>query len=181
MLDVAPEAPGAPAAPLAPTVAAGITGLGAALPRRIVADDEVARRIGVEPGWIERRTGIRERRRLGPDESVRELAAAAGREALAGAGLDAAELDLVLVATCSADDLIPGAAPLVAHALGASAAALDVNGACAGFLHALDLAASAIGAGRAEHVLVVGAEGLSRLLDHADRRTAGLFGDGARR
>lgn len=160
-------------------VAAGVTGLGAALPGRVVSNGEVARRIGVEPAWIERRTGIRERRRLEAGERLSDLAAAAAREALAGADVAAEDLDLVLVATFTADELAPGAAPLVAHALGTRAAAVDVNGACVGFLNALDLAASAIGAGRAERVLVVGADAVSRVVDRDDRRTAGLFGDGA--
>jgi len=179
MLDSAPAAPGPLAISAGPAVAAGVTGIGAALPRRVVSNGEVARRIGVEPAWIERRTGIRERRRLAPGERLSELAAAAAREALDAAGVDAGTLDLVVVATFTADELTPGAAPLVAHALGTHAAAVDVNGACVGFLNAVDLAASAIGAGRAEHVLVVGADAVSRVLDRDDRRTAGLFGDGA--
>ena len=161
------------------TVAVGISGLGTALPPHVVASADLEARLGLDPSWIERRTGIRERRHLQPGERLSDLAAAAGRAALADADLAADDLDLVLVATFTADDVTPGAAPLVAHALGTRAAAVDVNAACVGFLHALDLAASAIGAGRAQHVLVVGAEAVSRVLDHDDRRTAGLFGDGA--
>jgi 3-oxoacyl-[acyl-carrier-protein] synthase-3 len=175
------EAPQAAAAALTPgpTVAAGIAGLGSALPARVVTNAELEAHLGLASSWIERRTGIRERRHLRPDEPLSDLAAAAAREALADAGLDAGELDLVLVATFTGDNLTPGTAPLVAHALGARAAALDVNAACVGFLHAIDLGAAAIGAGRAQHVLVIGAEAVSRFLDHDDRRTAGLFGDGA--
>ena len=160
-------------------VAAGIAGLGTALPPRIVANAEVAARLGVEPEWIERRTGIRSRRRLEAGERLSDLAAAAAAAALADAGLGASDRDLVLVATFTADEHTPGCAPRVAAALGSCAPALDVNGACTGFLHATDLAAGAIGAQRARHALVIGADALSRYLDPDDRRTAGLFGDGA--
>ena len=163
-----------------PGRSAGIIGLGSALPEGIVSSDAVARRIGVPEGWIERRTGIHERRHAGAADRVWRLAAAAGSEALARAGMDAEALDLVLVATLSPDDITPNAAPLVAHALGATkAGAIDVGAACTGFISALELGAACIEAGRAEAVLVVGAEIMSRFLDHGDRSTAGLFGDGA--
>jgi 3-oxoacyl-[acyl-carrier-protein] synthase III len=163
----------------APRRTAGIAGLGAALPAHAVPNADVAARLGVDASWIERRTGIRSRRRLGPDERLSDLAAEAGRAALDDAGLAASAIDLVLVATCSADELLPGTAPLVAHELGVRAGALDLNGACTGFVAGLGLAAAAVEAGRAERVLLVGAEALSRLTDPNDRRTAGLFGDGA--
>ena len=158
---------------------AGIAGLGMALPATVVPNAEVAPRIGVDGAWIEKRTGIRSRRELAAGERLSDLAAAAGRAALADAGVEATDLDLVLVATLAADEITPGAAPLVAHALGTTAAAIDVNAACVGFLSALDLACSRIEAGRAEQVLVIGAEGLRRFTDADDRRTAGVFGDGA--
>ena len=173
-----PELPQVGTAP-AGTVMAGVSGIGAALPRHVVGNGEVAARIGVDAAWIERRTGIHERRRLAPGERLTDLAAAAAHEALEDAGLTASDLDLALVATFTSDDPMPGTAPLVTHALGSNAAAVDVNGACAGFLHALDLAAAVIGAGRAAHVLVVGADAVSRVVDRDDRRTAALFGDGA--
>lgn len=156
---------------------AGIAGLGAALPERRVGNDEIAPAMGVDATWIERRTGIRSRRRGG---TVLELATRAGAEALAAAAVPARSVDLVLVATLAADDLTPNAAPQVAHALGATrAGAVDVGAACTGFLSALSLGTAAIEARRAEHVLVIGAEVLSRFTDPDDRRTAGLFGDGA--
>jgi 3-oxoacyl-[acyl-carrier-protein] synthase-3 len=159
---------------------AGIIGLGSALPAAIVDSDAVAQRIGVPPGWIERRTGIHRRRRAGSGDRVWRLGAAAGSEALSAAGLEAEALDLVLVATLSPDDITPNTAPLVAHALGAThAGAIDVGAACTGFVSALELGAACIESGRAETVLVVGAEIMSRFLDHGDRSTAGLFGDGA--
>jgi 3-oxoacyl-[acyl-carrier-protein] synthase-3 len=137
-------------------------------------------RLGVPEDWIVSRTGIRSRRVLGPEERLSDLAARAGSAALARAGLDAAELDLVLVATSSADELTPNAAPLIAHVLGAErAGAFDVGAACTGFLCALAVGASWIEADRAERVLVLGADALSRFTDPKDRRTAALFGDGA--
>ena len=158
---------------------AGIAGLGMALPHTVVPNAAVAPRIGVDGAWIEKRTGIRSRRALGPGERLSDLATAAGRAALADAGLAATDLDLVLVATLAADEITPGAAPLVAHALGTTAAAIDVNAACVGFLSALDLACGRIEAGRADHVLVIGAEALRRFVDPDDRGTSIVFGDGA--
>src|SRR5947207_1652065 len=160
--------------------AAGIVGFGSALPSGIVSSNAIAQRIGVPAGWIERRTGIRRRRHAGADDRVWRLAAAAGSDALAAGGMDADALDLVLVAALAPDDITPNAAPLVAQALGAtSAGAIDVGAACTGFVSALELGAACIESGRAEGVLVVGAEIMSRFVDHGDRRTAGLFGDGA--
>jgi 3-oxoacyl-[acyl-carrier-protein] synthase III len=168
-------APGA----IRPTRAAGIAGLAAALPDLEIPSAEIAERLGVAPGWIERRTGIRNRRRLAPGERLSDLATVAARRALADAGIDPAAVDTVLVASITQDELTPGAAPLVAHGLGGRARALDLNGACTGFLAGLELGASLIEAGRSEVVVLVGAEAMSRILDHDDRRTAGLFGDGA--
>jgi 3-oxoacyl-[acyl-carrier-protein] synthase III len=159
---------------------AGILGLGSALPQRRVLNREVGAPLGIEEGWIERRTGINERRYAAEGERLSELAATAAVAALRGAELDADQLDLVLVATITADEITPAAAPIVAHAIGArNAAAIDVGAACAGSLSALALATSMIEAGRARHVLVIGAEILSRLIDYDDRLTAPLFGDGA--
>jgi 3-oxoacyl-[acyl-carrier-protein] synthase III len=158
---------------------AGIAGLGSALPGAVVPNSEVAEWLGVDDRWIERRTGIRSRRMLADGERLSDIATAAGRAALDDAGLDAAAIDLVLVATLAADEITPGTAPLVAEALGIRSAAIDVNAACVGFLSALDLACSRVEAGRAEHVLVIGAEALSRFVDRGDRRVAPLFGDGA--
>jgi 3-oxoacyl-[acyl-carrier-protein] synthase-3 len=159
---------------------AGIVGLGAALPERVVPNVEIAAGLGVDSAWIERRTGIRERRYAAPGQRVSELATSAGRMALLDAGLDAAELDMVLVATLASDEITPSTAPLVAHELGATrAAALDVGAACAGAIAALAHATSWVEAGRGRHVLVIGAEILTRYIDFDDRRTAPLFGDGA--
>jgi 3-oxoacyl-[acyl-carrier-protein] synthase III len=162
------------------TRTAGIVGLGTALPERKVSSAEVAVRLGVTAEWIERRTGIRERRYAAPGQRVSDLAVSAGRMALDDAGLDAEEIDMILVATLAADEITPGIAPIVAHELGApNAAAIDVGAACAGSIAALAHAASWVESGRARHVLVIGAEILTRLVDFDDRRTAPLFGDGA--
>jgi 3-oxoacyl-[acyl-carrier-protein] synthase-3 len=159
---------------------AGITGLGVALPQGVIASDVIAERIGLAPGWIERRTGIASRRRAGSDVRLTDLAADAARAALADAGIGASEVDTVLVATMSADQILPNAAPQVAHAIGATTAgAMDIGAACTGFVSGLTLGAALIESGRAHNVLVVGAEILSRHTDFDDRSTAGLFGDGA--
>jgi 3-oxoacyl-[acyl-carrier-protein] synthase-3 len=158
---------------------AGIAGIGRALPQRVVESAEVEERLGLSAGWLERRTGIRRRRFAAAGERVSHLATVAAARALADADLSVSELDLLLVATLSPDELTPNAAPLVAHELGTHVAAIDIGAACTGFLSALALAGSYIEIGRARHALVVGAETMSRFTDHDDRRTAGLFGDGA--
>jgi 3-oxoacyl-[acyl-carrier-protein] synthase-3 len=159
---------------------AGIVGLGAVLPPEAVSSDVIGERFGVAPGWIERRTGIESRRRAGVGVRLSELAAEAAQAALLDAGADAAAVDTVIVATLSADEVTPNAAPQVAHAIGATgAAAFDIGAACTGFVSGLTIGASMIESGRAENVLVVGAEIMSRFTDYDDRATAGLFGDGA--
>lgn len=162
------------------TRTAGVTGLGSALPEHRVGTAEIAARLGVSTEWIEQRTGIRERRYAAPGQRVSDLAASAAQMALRSAGLDAAEIDLVLVATLAADDITPGVAPIVANELGAvNAGAIDVGAACAGSIAALALATASVEAGHAKHVLVIGAEIMTRFVDFNDRRTAPLFGDGA--
>jgi 3-oxoacyl-[acyl-carrier-protein] synthase-3 len=127
-----------------------------------------------------RRTGIRERRHLAPDEPLADLAARACLLALDDAGRSGTEVDQVIVSTITPDRVTPGLAPEVARVIGASgAAAVDLNAACAGFLYGLDQAAALVESGRASVVLVCGAEALSRVTDHDDRSTAVLFGDGA--
>jgi 3-oxoacyl-[acyl-carrier-protein] synthase-3 len=159
---------------------AGIAGLGYALPETEVATSAIAARVGVEPDWITRRTGIATRRRAAVGESVTGLAARAARAGLADAGVEPGALDALIVATTYADDPLPNAAPLVARELGiAGVACWDVGLACSGSLAALHQAAALVESGRAQRVLVIGAEVLSRVTDHDDRATAGLFGDGA--
>lgn len=163
-----------------PVITAAIAGLGTALPPDVVTTEEVAARLVIDPDWIVQRTGIRERRIAGPDASLTALAIEAGQRALEAAKVEASDVDLVLVATLTADRLLPNAAPLVADGLGARGAfACDVGAACTGFLSGLALAAGQIESGRARCALVVGADLLSRVTDAADRKTAGLFADGA--
>jgi 3-oxoacyl-[acyl-carrier-protein] synthase-3 len=148
------------------------------LPQRRQTSAELAAELGIEEGWILSRTGIRERRRARTDERLSDHAARAGASALEAAGVPAERLDLVIVATLTQDELTPNTAPLVAHALGATqAGAFDVGAACTGFLTGLAMAAGQIESGRAEHVLLVGADFVTRITDYADRRTAPLFAD----
>ncbi len=159
---------------------AGALGLGAALPARTVANELVAAGIGVEPEWIVRRTGIHERRHATAGAQLSDLAADAGRAALADAALDAGDLDLVIVATFTPDSIIPPASPTVAHLLGATrASTFDLNNACSGFVSALSAADALIRTGSHSRALVIGAEIISRHLDPSDRKTAAVFGDGA--
>jgi 3-oxoacyl-[acyl-carrier-protein] synthase III len=162
---------------LAPARTARVVGLGHRLPDRVVPNGPIAERIGVDSEWIVRRTGIRERRYAAPDERTVDLALAAARRALSDAGLKPADIDLVLVATMTPDELTPNTAPLVAEALGLRVAAYDIGSACTGWLSALSVGAGQIETGRAEHVLVIGAETLSRITNLDDKRTASLFGD----
>ncbi len=161
------------------TAGPGIAAVAAALPERVVENEEIAGPLGVDSQWISSRTGIHRRRRA-TSETLVDLAADAGSRALSLGGFDPSDLDLVMVATLTPDQLLPHAAPLVASRMGASSAgAVDIGAACTGFLSALSLAAAQLESGRARAALVVGAEVLSRVTDYTDRRTAGLFGDGA--
>jgi 3-oxoacyl-[acyl-carrier-protein] synthase III len=170
----------APAVPRTATRNARMASIAMRVPDRVVGNEEIAERIGVSGDWIVSRTGVRERRHAAPEERLDELAAAAGRDALARAEVDPADLDLVLVATMAPDDLSPNAAPLVAELLGAHrAGAFDVGAACTGFISSLSVAAAQVESGRADAALVVGADLLSRITDREDRSTAGLFADGA--
>jgi 3-oxoacyl-[acyl-carrier-protein] synthase III len=159
---------------------AGLASVAMAVPDNVVTNAQVAERAGVTEQWIVHRTGVHERRHVSDGQRLQDLAGAAGRAALDEAGLDPGELDLVLVATVGADELLPNAAPLVAHDLGAHrAGAMDVGAACTGFLSGLSLAAAQVEGGRCDHVLVIGADVLSRFVDPTDRGTAALFADGA--
>jgi 3-oxoacyl-[acyl-carrier-protein] synthase-3 len=159
---------------------ASVLGLGHHLPEQVVNNLPIAERLGIDDHWIEKRTGIRSRRHAMPHERLSDLATAAGKAAVEDAGIDAAELDVVLVATTSADEITPNAAPYVATTLGAAKAnAMDIGAACTAFVTALSVGSSMIESGRAETVLVIGADALSRFTDFDDKRTAALFGDGA--
>ncbi|HYM59033.1 MAG TPA: beta-ketoacyl-ACP synthase III [Solirubrobacteraceae bacterium] len=159
---------------------ASVLGLGHFLPETVVSNLPIAERLGIDDAWIVKRTGIRSRRHATPDQRLSDLAIEAGRGAVADAGVDPEELDVVLVGTTSADEITPNAAPYVATALGATrAAAMDIGAACTAWVSALSVGASFIESGRAETALVIGADVLSRYTDYDDKRTASLFGDGA--
>src|SRR4051794_3868497 len=165
---------------VAPPRTATILGLGHYLPSELVPNTELTDGLGVDDAWIVKRTGIRARRRAAANEGTTDMAVFAGRRALQDAGVDPRDLDFVIVATMSADEITPNCAPLVAHALGAErAAAFDIGAACTGFLAGLSQAAALIEVGRAERILLIGAEKLSRITDFKDKKTGMLFGDGA--
>jgi len=164
----------------APRIGAGIGAVAIALPEQVRTNQPIAARLGVDEEWIVARTGVRERRIAAEGEGVVELGARAASRSLAAAGLDPIEVDLVLVATMSHDQLTPPAAPLVAERIGAAhPGALDLNAVCSGFVYAIGLATAQVESGRARHVLVIGADVMSRVTDPGDRATAALFGDGA--
>ena len=155
-------------------------GVGAALPSHVVGNAEIESRLGVEPGWIEGRTGVRERRIVSDAEPLLDLAERAARDAIAAAGIAPQAIDAIVVATTSAPYLFPSLGCLLHARLGlAFQPAFDVAAACAGFPYALTVADQAIRAGDHERVLVVGADCLSTYCDPLDRVTVPLFGDGA--
>jgi 3-oxoacyl-[acyl-carrier-protein] synthase-3 len=157
---------------------AAITGLGVALPAREVVNAELE--IGVDDAWIRRRTGIAARRMLESASTLASLAADAAAAALDDAGLQPSDVDVVLAATMSADQTLPNLSAQLCAELGASnAGAIDIGAACTGWLAALGLAAALIESRRADHVLVVGAERMTRLRHSDPRRTGAIFGDGA--
>ncbi len=154
---------------------ARITGWGTALPDKTVTNVDLAATMDTTDDWITERTGIRERRVGG---TTCGLAVEAGRAAIASAGVDPAEIDLLILATTTPDQTVPATASSVQHELGVHCGAFDVNAACSGFVYGLVAAHGFIGAG-ANKVLVIGAETLSRITDWEDRGTAILFADGA--
>jgi 3-oxoacyl-[acyl-carrier-protein] synthase-3 len=157
-----------------------IAGVGMAVPERRVTNAELAARLAVDEDWIAKRTGTSERPWAQPGDRLSDFAAAAARRALARAEVPASALDLVVVATSSADEITPNAAPVVAGLIGAtSAGCFDVGAACTGWLAGLAMATGQIEAGRADLALVVGADFLSQFLDPEDRGTSVLFADGA--
>jgi 3-oxoacyl-[acyl-carrier-protein] synthase-3 len=161
-------------------VRAAIAGTGSHLPAGVLTNADLEKLVDTSNQWIVERTGILERRIVAEHESTSTLAIEAARRACAQAGLDPQELDLILVATCTPDYLLPATACLVQDALGAKrAGAIDMEAACSGFMYALGLGTGMIVSGQHRNVLVIGAETLSRLIDYTDRGTCILFGDGA--
>lgn len=159
---------------------ARLAALGHHVPERVVTNADLERQVDTTDEWIVSRTGIRERRYAAADEASSDLAFVAGQDILARAGVDAADLDLVIVPTATPDHLFPSTAALVTHRLGAvNAAAYDLMAGCTGFLYGLAQGCAMVESGLARNALVVGAETLTRIMDHTDRATCVLFGDAA--
>ena len=159
---------------------ARILAFGGYQPAKVVTNDDLAVSVDTTDEWIRSRFGIASRRIAGPDETVADMAVAAGGKALAASGLAASDIDLVIVATCTAEAPIPNVAASVATRLGIVApGAYDLNAACAGFCYALGTASDAVRVGSSRHVLVIGAEKLSQWVDWTDRSTCIIFADGA--
>ncbi|HSZ48142.1 MAG TPA: beta-ketoacyl-ACP synthase III [Streptosporangiaceae bacterium] len=159
---------------------ARVLAFGGYQPARVVTNDELSQTVETSDEWIQSRVGIASRRIAGPDETVGDMAVQAGGKALAASGLSPADVDLVIVATCTPEVQIPNVAAGVAKRLGIVApGAYDLNAACAGFCYALANAADAVRTGTARNALVIGAEKLSQWIDWTDRSTCIIFADGA--
>lgn len=157
-----------------------ISGCGSYLPERIVTNEELAERVDTSDEWIVGRTGIRQRHIAADDELTSDLAIRASQEALAAAGVEGAEIDVIVLATSTPDQTMPATAAKVQAAIGMDDGfAFDVQAVCSGFIFALAVADNFIRAGQAERALVIGAETFSRIMDWEDRSTCVLFGDGA--
>lgn len=159
---------------------ARIVGIGEHRPSRVVTNEEICQQIDSSDEWIRERSGIVTRRYAAPDESVVDMATSAASKALASSGVEPADVDLVLLATCSHPFQTPGGSSQVQDRIGAThAGAMDINAACAGFSYALSVASDAVRSGSARHVVVVGSEKMTDFIDPHDRGMAFLFGDGA--
>src|SRR5437762_7763834 len=161
-------------------VNAGILGTGHSYPAGILTNADLEKMVETSDEWIISRTGIKQRRKAAPDEYTSQFAVGASREAIVRAGIDPAEIDLILCATVTPDQILPSTACLIQAELGAhNAAAMDIVAACSGFLYGLSLADAMIKTGQARNAVVVGAEILTQYVDYTDRQTCVLFGDGA--
>ncbi len=158
---------------------AAITGWGMAVPEGVLTNADLEKMVDTNDEWILSRTGIRERRIVGPNDSTTSLSVAAATQALERSGITADDLDLIIVATCTPDQFLVAEACLVQAELGGKAAAFDLGAACSGFVYALSTATQFIKAVMYDRVLVIGADTLTRFVDYSDRSTCILFGDGA--
>jgi 3-oxoacyl-[acyl-carrier-protein] synthase-3 len=158
---------------------AAITGWGMALPDKVLTNNDLERMVETTDEWIVSRTGIRERRIVGPGDSTTSLGAEAARRALNQAGLKSSDLDLIVVATCTPDQFLVSQACLIQAEIGGNAGAFDLGAACSGFVYALSAGTQFIHSGTSERVLVIGVDTLTRFVDYSDRSTCILFGDGA--
>ena len=160
-------------------VRAVVAGCGAAVPAGRLTNADLEARVDTSDRWIVERTGIRERRIAGPEDSTASLAIAAGGAAMKDAGLTPDDIDLLVLATTTPDQVLPATSAYVQDGLGLRGGAFDLGAACSGFVYSLGVAAALVETGRADHALVVGSEILSRIVDPDDRTTCVLFGDGA--
>jgi len=157
-----------------------VTGVGGYLPPDVVTNEELSRVVDTSDDWIRERTGIRQRHRAADDQAVSDLAVEAARQALEAAGRTAADIDLIIVATTTADLTFPATAAIVQRKLGCPIGiAFDVQAVCSGFVYAMSVADGFVARGHAKCALVIGAETMTRLMDWTDRGTCVLFGDGA--
>ncbi|KJS01608.1 MAG: 3-oxoacyl-ACP synthase [Peptococcaceae bacterium BRH_c4a] len=161
-------------------IRAGILGLGSYVPEKVLTNRELEKMVDTKDQWIVTMTGIRERRIASPQQATSDLALEAARKALDDAKISPAEVDLIIVATNTPDHLFPATACIVQDRLGAHrAGAFDLLAGCTGFMYALSVGAQFVESGMYRHVLVIGAETLSRIIDWEDRNTCVIFGDGA--
>jgi len=159
---------------------AGIVGTGHAYPEGILTNADLEKIVETSDDWITARTGIKQRRKAAPGEYTSQFAVRAARQAIARAGIDPLDIDLILCATVTPDQILPSTGCIIQAELGANkAAAMDIVAACSGFLYGLTLADSQIRTGQIRHALVIGAEILTQYVDYTDRGTCVLFGDGA--
>lgn len=159
---------------------AQIIGTGSYLPARVITNDELAQSLDTSDEWIETRSGIKTRHRAAADELTSDLATHAAKAALNNASLTADDIDLIIIATTTADLTFPATAAIVQKKLGIShGAAFDMQAVCSGFVYGLSVASAMMEAGQAKRALLIGAETMSRIVDWTDRSTAVLFGDGA--
>jgi 3-oxoacyl-[acyl-carrier-protein] synthase-3 len=158
---------------------AAITGWGMAVPERVMTNADLERMVETSDEWIVSRTGIKERRVVGPNDSTTSLSTAAARQALERAGLEPTDIDLIIVGTCTPDQFLVSQACLVQAELGGNAGAFDLGAACSGFVYALATGNQFVQSGLYNRVLVIGSDTLTRFVDYTDRSTCVLFGDGA--
>jgi 3-oxoacyl-[acyl-carrier-protein] synthase-3 len=161
-------------------IRAGILGTGRSYPEGILTNADLEKIVETSDEWITSRTGIKQRRKAAPGEYTSQFATAASQQAIERAGIDANDLDLILCATVTPDQILPSTACLIQAQLGANkAAAMDIVAACSGFVYGITIAEPMIRSGQIKYALIIGAELLTRYVDYTDRSTCVLFGDGA--
>ena len=161
-------------------IRAGILGTGRSYPEGVLTNADLEKIVETSDDWITTRTGIKQRRKAGPGEYTSQFATLASRQAIERAGIDANDIDLILCATVTPDQILPSTACLIQAQLGANkAAAMDIVAACSGFVYGITIAEPMIRSGQIKYALIIGAELLTRYVDYTDRSTCVLFGDGA--